>query len=353
MLDDFTKENTTIIKGVAILLMLIHHGMGFPDWLLACFDNHISFWGVSLNSYIAMSSKMCVGIFAFMTGWGYSYCKNKNYTYSLRKIVELLERYWFVFLVVFIPVSLICSEKSLSVSSVIVNLLALSNDNIVRFAWYVHFYILIMLTLPVLRFILDSKNSLIRIMPILIADILCILIDYYTCYEDGVISIFQEYLYWSPCIFLGYILADSKLFLKMYCWLKEKNAIVKYIIILSVIFLKAIRAGILGLNLDLIYVPILVSSITAVMSNNNIIIVRKILKQFGEKSLTIWFVHGIFFSSYTKSLCQKLVYFSNNVLISYLTLIVSSLLLAVILDYIFKLCICTLSKVKSIISYTQ
>lgn len=67
----FSKEKTMIVKGVAIILMLIHHlfyDYGNIENFSLLFDNlEADFWVTS--SYI---SKVCVAIFAVLSGYGLS-----------------------------------------------------------------------------------------------------------------------------------------------------------------------------------------------------------------------------------------------------------------------------------------
>lgn len=65
------KETTSVIKGVAILLMIFHHLYGFYglalDTVLPALENA----GVAFMHNYAACARACVGLFAFVTGYGY------------------------------------------------------------------------------------------------------------------------------------------------------------------------------------------------------------------------------------------------------------------------------------------
>lgn len=76
----FGKDKTAIIKGIAIIFMIMLH-CGVADVL-----------------------KLCVGIFTFMVGYGYAFAKNKDWRYSLNHIKKLLIPFWTILLVFTFPV---------------------------------------------------------------------------------------------------------------------------------------------------------------------------------------------------------------------------------------------------------
>ena len=65
----FSKQDTALVKGVAILMMLAHH----------CFESPYRYAGYELNFFpftesqtveIASFFKICVALFAFLSGYG-------------------------------------------------------------------------------------------------------------------------------------------------------------------------------------------------------------------------------------------------------------------------------------------
>ena len=136
---ELTLNETKVIKGVALLLMLIHHFFSFPDWINS--GNEfigIPFLESTIEFYIGTFGKMCVTIFLFLTGYGlfYSYQKRDAYPYSLKKLGVFLINYWLILCLIFIPLQLLNSSFEFSLKSFIVNLVGLSSDYIILRGMY-------------------------------------------------------------------------------------------------------------------------------------------------------------------------------------------------------------------------
>lgn len=99
----FTKDRTLAIKGFAICAMLFHH----------CFFNtskfnsfSVSFWPFSEDVIvnIALFGKLCVGTFAFLSGYGLAYkwqsCKpDEKKNYFINRYFGTMSGYWFIFII--------------------------------------------------------------------------------------------------------------------------------------------------------------------------------------------------------------------------------------------------------------
>lgn len=96
----FTRDYTQIIKGIAILFMMILHVGGSG----ATYDVPIRTMAeFPVIGYIHPSFKLCVGIFTFMVGYGYAFAKVKDWHYSFKHIWSLLKVFWLILLVITIP----------------------------------------------------------------------------------------------------------------------------------------------------------------------------------------------------------------------------------------------------------
>ena len=104
----FSKKDTNVVKGVAIIAMLFHH----------CYVTEVSFkaHGVSFAPFskgtvvsLALWSKVCVGIFVFLSAYGITLAlkrlydngqydrKNLSWT-SSRRVWKILAGFWPVFI---------------------------------------------------------------------------------------------------------------------------------------------------------------------------------------------------------------------------------------------------------------
>lgn len=119
---EFTKKDTSIIKGIAILIMLFHHCfLNKERWATVPFEQiaqqkHLEYFPISFAPlsenivvYFAAFSKICVGMFVFLTGYGMavSYAKKKmkksEYsinTYVKERYIHLITNFIFIFVVI-------------------------------------------------------------------------------------------------------------------------------------------------------------------------------------------------------------------------------------------------------------
>ena len=74
------KSTTKKIKGIAILIMLMHHFIVFPLTELP--------YLITLFGY---ACKICVAIYAVLSGYGYFFAKEKTFSYGCRKCLGAVE----------------------------------------------------------------------------------------------------------------------------------------------------------------------------------------------------------------------------------------------------------------------
>lgn len=105
----FTKKDTLVVKGVAIMMMVLHHLFRKPD-LFKDFD--VSFFPLSQSLAVDISSffKICVSIFVFLSAYGLTYSLKKYSSdtvisgrqyasYLNTRLIKLMSGFWFVFIV--------------------------------------------------------------------------------------------------------------------------------------------------------------------------------------------------------------------------------------------------------------
>lgn len=99
----FTKDRTMAIKGFAICAMLFHHCF-FTAEIYDGFLVNFSPFSETLVKNIALFGKLCVGTFAFLSGYGLSMkwheCRNgEKKGYFLKRYIGTMSGYWFAFIV--------------------------------------------------------------------------------------------------------------------------------------------------------------------------------------------------------------------------------------------------------------
>lgn len=91
----FDKRITNICKGVAILLMIVHHV--FPGM-----ENYgLRIFGLWVMPQLAIFGKVCVSIYLLLSGYGlYESCKDKPFslhTFYWKRLKSIYVNYWIIF----------------------------------------------------------------------------------------------------------------------------------------------------------------------------------------------------------------------------------------------------------------
>ena len=98
----FSKDKTAIIKGFAIVFMILLHVFGGAEW----YENDIPMNHNEGLIRFMHSFQICVGIFVFMIGYGYAFSKKKDFNYSAKHVKQLLTAFWTVLFIFAVPASL-------------------------------------------------------------------------------------------------------------------------------------------------------------------------------------------------------------------------------------------------------
>lgn len=105
-----TRQDTAVMKGIAICAMLCHHLYGFPP------DGVEPYTG--FFAWIGVLGKVCVALFLFCSGYGLA----ANYTpmsikndlkFIGRRLVKFYLNYWVIFFI-FVPITVFCFHQPLS-----------------------------------------------------------------------------------------------------------------------------------------------------------------------------------------------------------------------------------------------
>ena len=149
----FSKRNCDVLKGVAILLMYFHHLFAFPDRII--YPNHyIPIIGIyDIEYFIAEFSKICVPIFLFLSGIGFSFQDNKKVRYYLHKVIDFYLAYFIVF-AIFIPMGFVLfgnvNNLDFQITSFLSNLSMLSSTYNSEW-WFAGVYVLCVILTPLLK----------------------------------------------------------------------------------------------------------------------------------------------------------------------------------------------------------
>jgi len=230
-----TPDESNLIKGIATIMMVYHHFFGWPNRILIpdAF-NAIQVNGVNLTSFLAQSCKLCVCLFAFLSGYGlfYSYSKlgrRDAGKYCLNKIVKLLVVYWSILLVACVFMRF--NSKELYAGIILENIL-LIKTNLLHTSWYVRFYIEAMLALLIYQVSVRRK---------------CIWKELCgTVFLQGIAYIVNPvntFTHYFPVFMLGYVFAKYKLYEKLYNHIHNMLVFLLSLVALFVLMLVRIKVG--------------------------------------------------------------------------------------------------------------
>lgn len=285
----YGKKEANFIKGIAIVMMFTHHFFGFLQWINDANMYHgITINGIIVEQEIAFICKICVGLFAFTSGYAMFVNKNRYEKWSscAQKAFKFLVQYWVV-VAVFLVIGILLKEP-----------------------------------LPTFKvFLLQSFG----IHTMTGFDWSFLLMRQFDAWggTDDLLKIVSSFATWGNVGIVGFLFAKYDMFAKM------DNAVRKYIkpsllALLDVIMILAIMAlryqtdtyltDTNTITLDMIWAPILVYAFINFMNYicvytrmNMGKIIEKGFVILGKYSMNMWFLHGIFFTP--KKTLQWIAYF--------------------------------------------
>ena len=326
----FSRETTSAVRGIALGMMFVHHFFTFPEW-----------WGEGI-SYPTLEAlapvfrnplKICVPVFCFLTGYLYAYREDRSLRYSLRKISDLLLEYWSVFLP-FAGLAAFLLHYSYTPRAFFAELFGVSlYFPTMTFGWYVAFYFLSMLLLPLAARI-PAKNIHLDIFLSLLVFPVPVRILLRFVGIQSVRAILGNLLTWFPVTLSGLIFGRYRLFERMEDALlkvpiRPKKGVRVALLLLAVLILPmgrfaADRVTLLfpplpflgkspsfGISLDTVYAPLFLFALSSLIGEFRRGILRRIPERIGALSPLMWFLSCGFFNN-CRTIFQPLLYGPRN-----------------------------------------
>ena len=289
-----TKETTQKIKGVAILIMIFHHFVVYG-------------YGVEFSTLVSLlghQAKICVAIYAVLSGYGYFFSKEKSIQYGLKKSWGLLQEYWISLFTIFVPCALLGGGWIPTGKEVVINLFALG-PNLNWNAWYVHFFIFCMLVMPfvskVFRFSAAINIGLAIGVPFVLEAAIHELIPNYQ--EITMMQVLFNCMLYFGVFLAGYLMAKYDVISKV-----KVHWAVGVLMMAAAIALRILlrHVNTFGFNMDVVYAPIFVLGAAAFFAGVKSKWIG-IFSSLGKYSTGMWFIHAIFFATYTKDYFQPIM----------------------------------------------
>ncbi len=269
----FGKDKTAIIKGIAIIFMIMLH-CGVADVL-----------------------KLCVGIFTFMVGYGYAFAKNKDWRYSLNHIKKLLIPFWTILFVFTFPVMYVQGNLD-GAKMILLNMFGI-NSEYNWYSWFVAFYIYCMIVMPFMSKLIDRKPIVSTIGFIVLAYVLEAAVHTIPNWADNdwTKRLFDCFLC-TPGVLLGYLFAHEGWFTKIQIT-KSASAfwlVLAAMVIAMVFVLRSQIGALLGFNLDFFYASLFIFAVLIILNLYELPVLYKFLATLGDVSVYMWFFHALFFT---------------------------------------------------------
>ena len=319
-----SKEQSTILKGIAILMMLFYHLFYRTEINELCYPL-LMINDMPLVFYI---SQACypVPFFLILSGYGLTYLYKNNHLCILsesRRLLKLYIHYWIV-LFIFMPIAYLIKPHmyQFDILHIIGNLTAI-RCNYNGEVWFLFPYAIISLTsFYIIRFIYHLKDKRTILFVAITYAILFLIIKYlsYNLSEHIVLNIIEMQIIYFVILVLYFILGIILFRLLESNYLLPFNK--KYIYVILLICLIIIKSFVKITIADGLYALGVIIILLHIPFSNWI---KRIFIELGQKSMPMWMTHTFFcaylWPDFIYGFKYPLLIFTVLVIISYVTAI--------------------------------
>ena len=333
----FTKDDSKVCKGMAILLLLFHH-LFYNEKRVA--SSGLTFGIISYDTVrvLAIMARICVWIFVFISAYGLTY----SYEHLTReRTIRFVPSRWFALLSQFTPVFfLACIFLTLfgidvfgryegNVLYILLDALAVSDlfstPTLSGVYWYMCFAQVIVVLIPIVS-LFCKRIPLTAGMPLLF----CV-IQYL---PKGIASPSGgEYINYLACIMLGcYMYYNDKFFLcpeskKQRWYLFTLDSVIAILLLISEYKVRLFDVWHMRSFLSAFSAMFICRCISLVSNDHGV--VNRLLINLGIHSGNMFLCHAFLYNYF-----PKILYWSRSPLFAYLTLVVLSYLISCCIEVI-------------------
>lgn len=330
---NYSKEASTIIAGIAVILMIIHHLFGFDYFLrpdvswqgipIPILENE----NITVEYYFAHFCKICVSLFAFNTGYA-MFVKSQDYLgYKavFNRIIRVLLPYWYCY-IIFIIYGYLFGEELPGAKYIALNMFGINcsqahNFVNISFGWYVSFYIICMLISPLLVRLFSRYNFLGDVILLISIRIILSLVQ---ILDIPCLYGLNQDLWPLITVCSGFLIAKYRIIQFINKEILSKLHIVGLVMLLGLII--AVEGGLRVYNYagsvsDTITAILFICVIMQIYSRYNSSRIFTILTSVGSCSMLIWYFHCLMFTG-SRPL-QLFMYYSHEpIVITFVSLVV-------------------------------
>lgn len=341
---DLSKRDIKILKGVAILFMLLLHLFCRKD-VNGLYDTFLTINGTPLIYYLALFGDACVPIYCFSSGYGLftiteSSVYNKN---NLSRIFKLLVNYWIV-LVFFVAIGFLTgkSEYPGSLQKFLLNFFVVSYSYNGAW-WFLQTYIILVFSVPVLFKLMKKYHSVIIFAMSCAVYIISYILRFRNLLEVNghpLLNMFFNAIVLAGTsqltFVVGSIFAKEKIYLKLHQ--RFYNIPFKNILCFAGILLLVI---VHALYQSMIIAPFTGAVFICLFSlMDKHISLQRTLNFFGNHSTNIWLTHMFFYLS----IFSEITFAPRYPVLIFSWLILLCLTSSYVINFIYEILISTVDK---------
>lgn len=351
----FSKNNSFALKGIAIIMMMFHHNF-IPGRFAEPIYN-VNFWPLSNDRVIRISLffKICVSIFAFITGYGlmHSYKKLSNKEkedgkstskWAIQRLIKTLSGYWIIVALSLIICQIIdgrtyevfFQNKNIYVGilDIIINFSGLAwimhVDLLNGTWWYMSNAVLFIVSIPFLYRLIKKYGYI-------ITAIMLISIPRIFSFQFST----ESYIAFIFAVFLGMLCADRNLIIKIAnCNVSKKHKKIsktmKFIIETTIVILSYKLYYYIPINkyweISFAFVPLIII-LYLYEFFIEIPVLQNILEFLGKHSMNIFLVHTFIRAIYLEDFILE----GKNFIIITIMLLLLSLAISMLLEFFKKI----------------
>ena len=356
-----SRKDTKVIKGIAILLMLMHHLYAFDDRIP--YDMKVAtkifISGKEFTELIGEFGGICVSIYMFLGGYGlfFSCATSLEKDFQIKnilfvKIVNLYIAYWKVFLI-FVPIGYIffsdqpqycenldkCIRYSdFSWNTIIMNFVGLSTSLNGEW-WFLFAYFFALFEGFVFIELFRNKHNMYQeiffviLWNILLMRVFSVVTNHFF-FEELKNDFWYSNLFMIDRrmvnLLIGVVFAKYDVFSSWKERIKNDGNRIYFLgVFFLIIYISVFYAT---RTLDILFVPILI--FISIIFIEKRFLLKKFLEILGTHSTNMWLVHS--FYCYYFCFFVKMVYQSSNAIISMITLTFLSSGTSILLNYFWK-----------------
>lgn len=295
----FTKSESRIAKGVAILLMLYHH-LFANNRLPKTYTSLLSKSPINLVSILSDFGNICVSIFVILTGIGLFYIsQKKDYKkWCLHHVLSFIVHYWFVF-ILFVPIGFLFFNRPFFWKELLKNFFFLSYSYNLEW-WFLRVYLEILLVSPWMICSIKKAPKLSFIASLFLSFVGYLLHES-NLYQELFFKEFSTLFLWQLMFFIGYYIAYYQVFEHISYVINRFGLNTWWFSFTVLIFCIFIRQGtyITSKLKDPLLAPIFLLFSVCLIKQLRL---NSLFSYLGKHSFNIWLIHTFFCYYYTAPL---------------------------------------------------